>query len=137
MVPKPLQKPHPPLWVACSQLDTIKYAAHRGMGALSFKFVDLAAARAWVNAYYNTFIHNQEKLCDYEANPNIAVVAGFMCAETDEQAWRQADGSRSWNRRIVDQVIPAQPGAQEQPRRHLLEPGTFRPGGNARIHGAA
>ncbi len=92
VVPKPLQKPHPPLWVACSQLDTIKYAAHRGMGALSFKFVDLAAARAWVNAYYNTFVHNQEKLCTYEANPNIAVVSGFMCAETDEQAWRQADG---------------------------------------------
>ena len=25
-VPKPLQKPHPPLWVACSQLDTIERA---------------------------------------------------------------------------------------------------------------
>ena len=52
VVPKPLQKPHPPLWVACSQLDTIKYAAHRGMGSLCFKFVSLDAARAWVNAYY-------------------------------------------------------------------------------------
>ena len=26
VVPKPLQKPHPPLWVACSQLDTIVMA---------------------------------------------------------------------------------------------------------------
>ena len=92
VVPKPLQKPHPPLWVACSQLETIKYSAHRGMGALCFKFVDLAAARAWVNAYYNTFIHQQERLCEYQANPNIAVVSGFMCAETDEEAWRKADG---------------------------------------------
>ncbi len=92
VLPKPLQKPHPPLWVACSQLDTIRYSAHRGMGALCFKFVDLAAARAWVNAYYNTFLHHQEKLCDYQANPNIAVVSGFMCAETDEEAWRKADG---------------------------------------------
>ncbi len=92
VLPKPLQKPHPPLWVACSQLDTIRYAAHRGMGALSFKFVDLAASRAWVNAYYNTFIHNQEKLCDYQSNPNIAVVAGFMCCETDEEALQKTDG---------------------------------------------
>ncbi len=92
VLPKPLQKPHPPLWVACSQLDTIKYAAHRGMGALSFKFADLKAAEAWVNAYYNTFIHHQEKLCDYKANPNIAVVSGFMCAATDEEAWQKADG---------------------------------------------
>jgi alkanesulfonate monooxygenase SsuD/methylene tetrahydromethanopterin reductase-like flavin-dependent oxidoreductase (luciferase family) len=92
VVPKPLQKPHPPLWVACSQLDTIKYAAHRGMGALCFKFADLASARAWVNAYYNTFLRDQEKLCDYQANANIAVVAGFMCCETDEEAWQKADG---------------------------------------------
>lgn len=92
VLPKPLQKPHPPLWVACSQLDTIKYSAHRGMGALCFKFVDLQAATAWVNAYYNTFIHHQEKLTDYQANPNIAVVGGFMCAKTDEEAWQKADG---------------------------------------------
>ena len=92
VVPKPLQKPHPPLWVACSQLDTIKYAAHRGMGSLCFKFVNLEAANAWVHAYYNTFIHDQEKLCEYQTNPNIAVVAGFMCAETDEKAWEMADG---------------------------------------------
>ena len=92
VVPKPLQKPHPPLWVACSQLDTIRYAAHRGMGSLCFKFVSLDAANAWVHAYYNTFVHDQEKLCDYQTNPNIAVVSGFMCAETDEAAWQKADG---------------------------------------------
>ncbi|MCZ6871391.1 MAG: LLM class flavin-dependent oxidoreductase [Gammaproteobacteria bacterium] len=92
VVPKPRQKPHPPLWVACSQLETIKYAAHRGMGALCFKFVSLDAAHAWVNAYYNNFVNNQEKLCDYQANPNIATVSGFMCCETDEEAWERADG---------------------------------------------
>ncbi|HTO58589.1 MAG TPA: LLM class flavin-dependent oxidoreductase [Pseudomonadales bacterium] len=92
VVPKPLQKPHPPLWVACSQLDTIRYSAHRGMGALCFKFADLNSARAWVHAYYNTYINDLEKLCDYNTNPNIAVVSGFMCAETDEDAWRKADG---------------------------------------------
>jgi alkanesulfonate monooxygenase SsuD/methylene tetrahydromethanopterin reductase-like flavin-dependent oxidoreductase (luciferase family) len=92
VVPKPLQKPHPPLWIACSQLETIKYAAHRGMGALCFKFVDMESSRAWVNAYYNTYLHHLEKLADYQTNPNIAVVAGFMCAETDEEAWEKADG---------------------------------------------
>jgi alkanesulfonate monooxygenase SsuD/methylene tetrahydromethanopterin reductase-like flavin-dependent oxidoreductase (luciferase family) len=92
VVPKPLQKPHPPLWVACSQLDTIRYAAHRGMGALCFKFADLNSAQAWVHAYYNTYLRDLEKLCDYNTNPNIAVVSGFMCADTDEEAWQKADG---------------------------------------------
>ena len=76
-VPKPLQKPHPPLWVACSQLDTIRYAAHRGMGSLCFKFADLNSAQAWVHAYYNTYLRDLEKLCDYKTNPNIAVVVGL------------------------------------------------------------
>ncbi len=92
VLPKPVQRPHPPLWVACSQLGTIKYAAHRGMGALCFKFVDLDSARAWVHAYYNTFVHHQERLCAYQPNPNLAVVGGFMCAETDEEAIAKSDG---------------------------------------------
>ena len=92
VIPKPRQRPHPPLWVACSQLDTIRYAAHRGMGALCFKFVDLAAAQAWVNAYYNTFVNHQQRLCDYSVNPNIAVVGGFMCCETDDEAIEKSDG---------------------------------------------
>jgi hypothetical protein len=62
------------------------------MGALCFKFVDLASARAWVNAYYNTFVYDQQKLTDYQTNPNIAVVGGFMCCETDEEAQRRSDG---------------------------------------------
>ena len=40
VVPKPRQKPHPPLWVACSRRDTIHLAAQKGIGALAFAFVD-------------------------------------------------------------------------------------------------
>ncbi|MEE2702823.1 MAG: LLM class flavin-dependent oxidoreductase [Myxococcota bacterium] len=92
VLPKPFQKPHPPLWVACSQIDTIEMAGRRGMGALGFQFVSAEAAEAWVNAYYNAFVKRLDKLADYETNPNIAVVSGFMCAETDEEAYRKADG---------------------------------------------
>ncbi|MBI5948630.1 MAG: LLM class flavin-dependent oxidoreductase [Chloroflexi bacterium] len=92
VVPKPLQKPHPPLWVACSQLDTIEMAGRRGIGALGFQFVSAEAATAWVNAYYNSYTKRLEKLAEYEANPSIAVVSGFMCAPTDEEARKKAEG---------------------------------------------
>lgn len=92
VVPKPLQKPHPPLWVACSQLDTIVMAARRGMGALGFSFVSADAAQAWVNAYYNTYVNELELLCDYQTNPGVAVVSPFMCAPTDEEAAEKAEG---------------------------------------------
>ena len=92
VIPKPYQKPHPPIWVACSNINTIGQAGEWGMGALGFQFVSAEAAHAWVNAYYNSFVKHQEKLADYETNPNIAVVSGFMCADSDEEALRRAEG---------------------------------------------
>jgi alkanesulfonate monooxygenase SsuD/methylene tetrahydromethanopterin reductase-like flavin-dependent oxidoreductase (luciferase family) len=92
VLPKPVQRPHPPLWVACSQLETIEMAGRRGMGALGFQFLSADAAHAWVHAYYNAFTKRQEKLTEYRTNPNIALVSYFMCAETNEEARRRADG---------------------------------------------
>jgi alkanesulfonate monooxygenase SsuD/methylene tetrahydromethanopterin reductase-like flavin-dependent oxidoreductase (luciferase family) len=92
VLPKPFQKPHPPLWVACSQIETIEMAGRRGMGALGFQFVSAEMAHAWVHAYYNAFVKRQEKLADYRTNANIALVSGFMCCESDEEALRKADG---------------------------------------------
>src|SRR5881398_1765322 len=75
VIPKPRQKPHPPLWVACSQLETIRMAGMRGMGALGFQFISAEAAQAWVHAYYNAYTQHLDPLCDYQTNPNIAVVS--------------------------------------------------------------
>jgi luciferase family oxidoreductase group 1 len=92
VIPKPLQKPHPPLWVACSNIRTIGDAGRWGMGALGFSFVSPEAARAWVHRYYNNLLHRQQRLTDYASNPNIAIVNGFMCAPTDEEAIAAASG---------------------------------------------
>ncbi len=88
VVPKPLQRPHPPLWVACSNRDTIKLAARLGMGALTFAFIDPDDAKYWVDEYYETF----EKECTpigRAVNPNIAMVTGFMCHEDSATAVAQ------------------------------------------------
>jgi alkanesulfonate monooxygenase SsuD/methylene tetrahydromethanopterin reductase-like flavin-dependent oxidoreductase (luciferase family) len=52
VVPKPLQKPHPPVWVACSNREAIKLAARLGIGALTFAFVDPTEAKQWADDYY-------------------------------------------------------------------------------------
>ncbi len=92
VIPKPLQKPHPPLWVACSNIQTIAQAGEWGLGALGFTFVSPEAAEAWVHRYYNNLLHHRRLLADYPINPNIAMVSGFMCAETDEEAIEKAAG---------------------------------------------
>jgi len=92
VVPKPLQKPHPPLWVACSNIQTIAKAGEWQMGALGFSFVSPEAARAWVHRYYNTLLNAPRPLAEYPRNANIAIVNGFMCAPTDEEALAKASG---------------------------------------------
>ncbi len=92
VIPKPMQKPHPPLWVACSNIQTIADAGAWGMGALGFSFVSPEAARAWVHRYYNTLLRAPRHLGDYPTNANIAIVNGFMCAPTDEEAIELAAG---------------------------------------------
>src|SRR5439155_661354 len=38
VVPKPIQKPHPPMWMACVAPDSYEMAGDRGLGVLSFNF---------------------------------------------------------------------------------------------------
>jgi alkanesulfonate monooxygenase SsuD/methylene tetrahydromethanopterin reductase-like flavin-dependent oxidoreductase (luciferase family) len=88
VVPKPLQRPHPPLWVACSNRDTIRLAAQLGMGALTFAFIDPEDAKYWVDEYYETFKRECTPI-GRTVNPNIAMVTGFMCHEDSATAVAQ------------------------------------------------
>jgi hypothetical protein len=94
VLPKPVQKPHPPLWVACSNRNTIHLAAQLGIGALTFAFIDPAEARQWVDDYYETF----KKECvpiGHAVNPNIAMVTSFSCHADEAEARRRGtDGFR-------------------------------------------
>jgi alkanesulfonate monooxygenase SsuD/methylene tetrahydromethanopterin reductase-like flavin-dependent oxidoreductase (luciferase family) len=121
VVPKPRQRPHPPLWVACSQMDTIRMAGRRGMGALGFSFVSPDSARAWCHAYYNEFVHNQDLLCDYQPNANLAVVAPFMCCETDEEAQEKMDGWSFFQYSLIlyNKEGPFEPGTVSLWERYL------------------
>jgi len=113
VIPKPLQKPHPPLWVACSQLETLAKVGEWGMGALGFQFVSADAAHAWVHAYYNAFVKRQKKLAEYKTNPNLALVSFFMCAKTDEEARERADGDTFFQ--FALRFYAAAPGRRRPP----------------------
>jgi alkanesulfonate monooxygenase SsuD/methylene tetrahydromethanopterin reductase-like flavin-dependent oxidoreductase (luciferase family) len=94
VVPKPVQKPHPPMWVACSNRDTIHLAAQLGLGALTFAFVDPAEARHWVTDYYETFKRECVPI-GHAVNPNIAMVSSFSCHPDEQEALRRGtDGFR-------------------------------------------
>ncbi len=94
LVPKPVQKPHPPMWMACSSREMIHMAAKNGLGALTFAFIDPDEAEHWVQDYYRT-IETECVPIGHTVNPNIAMVTGFSCHEDAEEARRRgADGFR-------------------------------------------
>jgi alkanesulfonate monooxygenase SsuD/methylene tetrahydromethanopterin reductase-like flavin-dependent oxidoreductase (luciferase family) len=86
VVPKPQQKPHPPLWVACSRRETIHLAATKGIGALSFSFIDPPDAKVWVDEYYETLASGECVPAGFAVNPNVAVVLPMMCHRDEETA---------------------------------------------------
>jgi alkanesulfonate monooxygenase SsuD/methylene tetrahydromethanopterin reductase-like flavin-dependent oxidoreductase (luciferase family) len=88
VVPKPVQQPHPPMWLACSTRQTIHLAAQLGLGALTFSFIDPSEATHWVTDYYETFKRECVPI-GQTVNPNIAMVTGFMCNESEEEAVRR------------------------------------------------
>jgi alkanesulfonate monooxygenase SsuD/methylene tetrahydromethanopterin reductase-like flavin-dependent oxidoreductase (luciferase family) len=87
IVPKPLQKPHPPLWMACSRRESILQAARLGVGALTFSFVSPEEARQWVKDYYWT-IENECDPIGYAVNPQFAITCPFLC-DRDEKLMAQ------------------------------------------------
>lgn len=94
LVPKPVQKPHPPMWMACSSREMIHLAARLGLGALTFAFIDPDEAHHWVEDYYAT-IENDCTPIGHTVNANIAMVTGFSCHRDAEEAHRRgADGFR-------------------------------------------
>ncbi len=73
VIPKPRQRPHPPLWVACSRRETIRMAARRGIGALSFSFVEPEEAGTWVREYEEILASERCVPAGFAVNPRVAV----------------------------------------------------------------
>ncbi len=86
VVPKPKQKPHPPLWVACSRRETILLAARKGLGALSFSFVEPEEAKEWVDDYYRLIASEECLPAGFAVNANVAVVVPLMCHRDEQTA---------------------------------------------------
>ncbi|MCA8928609.1 MAG: LLM class flavin-dependent oxidoreductase [Alphaproteobacteria bacterium] len=89
VLPKPLQKPHPPLWMACTNRDTIRIAAKNGIGALAFSFIDPEEAKTWSEIYYGIIKSEECVPLGRSVNPNIAVVSAFSMHEDREEAIRR------------------------------------------------
>jgi alkanesulfonate monooxygenase SsuD/methylene tetrahydromethanopterin reductase-like flavin-dependent oxidoreductase (luciferase family) len=78
--------------VACSRHETILLAAEKGMGALSFSFIDPEDAAGWVDDYRRRMTEQCVPV-GHTVNPNIACVTPMMVhADEDEALARGLEG---------------------------------------------
>jgi len=89
ILPKPLQTPHPPMWMACTNRDTIKIAASLGVGALAFSFLDKEEAKSWSDIYYGIIKSDECVPIGHSVNANIAIVSNFSLHQDREEAMRR------------------------------------------------
>lgn len=89
VIPKPMQNPHPPMWMACTNRDTIRVAASLGVGALAFSFVDPEEAKNWADIYYGIIKSDECKPIGHSVNANIAMVSNFSLHRDRAEAIRR------------------------------------------------
>ncbi len=89
VLPKPVQQPHPPIWMACTNRDTIKVAASLGVGALAFSFINPEEAHAWAEIYYGIIKSEQCVPLGHTVNANIAMVSNFSVHHDRAEAIRR------------------------------------------------
>ncbi len=85
VIPKPLQKPHPPVWVAATRRETVMEAGRLGLGALGFGFETPEEARERVDRYYE-LIRGCSRPLGQAVNPALVTLGNLMCARTDDEA---------------------------------------------------
>ena len=90
ILPKPVQKPHPPLWVTASNPSTVEVAGRMGIGAAMFNFSDPEESRPVVEAYRAA--SEQCEPVSEVVNHKIMTISPMLCLADGDEA-RQIYGS--------------------------------------------
>ena len=94
ILPKPVQKPHPPLWVTASNPGTVEIAAQMGLGVAMFSFSDPQVLAPLVEIYKTT-IQKAEPVGEFVYD-KIMAIAPALCLEDGDEARALYDARPDW-----------------------------------------
>jgi alkanesulfonate monooxygenase SsuD/methylene tetrahydromethanopterin reductase-like flavin-dependent oxidoreductase (luciferase family) len=95
VLPKPIQTPHPPVWIASTNPDSHTMAGKMGLGLLSFTIGVPPSELAERIKLYRTALASVEPATKV-VNPRAATFTMVHCAETNAEARRNAERSVMW-----------------------------------------
>jgi alkanesulfonate monooxygenase SsuD/methylene tetrahydromethanopterin reductase-like flavin-dependent oxidoreductase (luciferase family) len=104
VIPKPLQRPHPPLWMATTSPESHELAGRHGLGLLSFTIGVPPEELGNRIGLYRRGLAAGTPIGKF-ANPRAATFTMVHCAETIAQAREDARASFEWYaRRGTEQI---------------------------------
>ena len=95
VIPKPMQKPHPPLWSACSQEDTFQIAGEMGVGCLCNVLGQYETVERRIGIYKEA-LKNANPVGKFVNGQVVASSIGF-CDENKQRARERGAEIAAWN----------------------------------------
>lgn len=118
VLPKPYQKPHPPMWVAVSSPGTELDAADRGLGSLGITFVSFAEQERKVNEYRRR-IRSCEPAGEI-VNDRVTTVSFMFCHQDCDYGVQGAQRMGGMFNYMAEQTLSAR---QSYPSRYYASQG--------------
>jgi alkanesulfonate monooxygenase SsuD/methylene tetrahydromethanopterin reductase-like flavin-dependent oxidoreductase (luciferase family) len=119
ILPRPVQDPHPPLYMACTKKDTVRMAAELGVGALVLGFAGAAEIREMREIYDKTIAtRTGEQFVSDHPNDHFSALCPTIILDDREQAYKiGARGQRFFAEAIMHwnmHTPPPDPGSEDE-----------------------
>jgi alkanesulfonate monooxygenase SsuD/methylene tetrahydromethanopterin reductase-like flavin-dependent oxidoreductase (luciferase family) len=118
VLPRPLQRPYPPLWTAAVSPETFEWAAREGLGVLAGPFKPWPMIAADVRRYREAWRHPEA--------PRVGMTVGMLCLRDGARARALAGPALRWSygellrvtAPVLERLVPSY--------QHFRELGRFR-----------
>jgi len=111
VLPKPVQQPHPPIWMSGTQPSSSRVAAERGVGYMHFS---LASTEQLVEqiAEYKRIVTDPPDPVGLAVNDQFAAFTSMFCGSDDDDAVRRGFPGISWYANLVEYVYVSMAGIE-------------------------
>lgn len=104
VLPKHVQQPHPPLWMAAVSPESFELAARLGVGVLVGPFKPWFMVQSDIEHYRTAWKKHQG---DSEESPRVGMTLGLLCLEDGQRARELAKTHVTWfYRELLKQTAP-------------------------------
>jgi alkanesulfonate monooxygenase SsuD/methylene tetrahydromethanopterin reductase-like flavin-dependent oxidoreductase (luciferase family) len=109
VLPKPIQKPHPPLWMSGTQPDSAILAGERGIGFMHFSMSDPVGMDKKVASYKEAIRRCSDPAGQF-VNDQFGAFTMMFCGEDNADAKRRAGEAVCWYTNLVEAVYASLAG---------------------------